>query len=67
MDIRMPEMNGLDATKAIKKFRSELPIIAQTAFSYNHEDQEIIEAGCQKVITKPISPQTLINSISDYM
>ncbi|HEC43998.1 MAG TPA: response regulator [Bacteroides sp.] len=67
MDIRMPEMNGIDATKAIKKFRSELPIIAQTAFSYNHLDEEIIAAGCQKVITKPISPQILINSISDYI
>ncbi|MFC2112405.1 response regulator [Bacteroidota bacterium] len=67
MDIRMPEMNGLDATKAIKKFRAELPIIAQTAFSYNQEDQEIINAGCLKVITKPISPQVLINSILEYM
>ena len=53
--------------KAIKKFRSDLPIIAQTAFSYNHEDREIIEAGCQRVITKPISPKVLINSIRDYL
>jgi len=63
----MPEMNGLDATRAIKKFRSELPIIAQTAFSYNHEDEEILKAGCLKVITKPISPQVLLNSITEYM
>ncbi len=67
MDIRMPEMDGIDATKAIKKFRSGLPIIAQTAFTYNHEDEEIRKAGCIKVLTKPISPQVLINSIREYM
>ena len=67
MDIRMPEMDGLHATRAIKKFRKELPIIAQTAFRYNHEDMEIIEAGGLKVTSKPLSPQTLINSIVEYL
>ncbi len=67
MDIRMPEMNGIDATRAIKKFRSNLPIIAQTAFSYNHEEDMILQAGCSKVITKPISPQILISSIREYI
>lgn len=67
MDIRMPEMNGIDATRVIKKFRRDLPIIAQTAYSYNQEDEEIIDAGCIKVLTKPISPQILISSIREYM
>lgn len=67
MDIRMPKMNGIDATRAIKQFRRDLPIVAQTAFSYNMEDEHIIEAGCIKVITKPISPQVLINSIMEFM
>jgi CheY-like chemotaxis protein len=67
MDIRMPEMNGIDATREIKKFRSELPIIAQTAFSYNNEEEKILEAGCIKVITKPISPQVLLASITEHM
>jgi len=67
MDIRMPEMNGLDATRAIKRFRHDLPIIAQTAFTYNREEEQIIEAGCIKVITKPISPEILINSIVEFM
>ena len=67
MDIRMPEMNGIDATRVIKKFRRDLPIIAQTAFSYNYEDEKIIEAGCIKVLTKPISPQVLISSIREYI
>jgi two-component system cell cycle response regulator DivK len=67
MDIRRPEMNGIDATRVIKRFRRHLPIIAQTAFSYNNEDERILEAGCNKVITKPISPQVLISSIMEYI
>jgi len=67
MDIRMPEMNGIDATRAIKRFRRNLPIIAQTAFSYNNEGEKILEAGCSKVITKPMSPQVLISSIMEYI
>ena len=67
MDIRMPEMNGLEATREIKKFRTSLPIVAQTAFAYNHETNDILEAGCLKVITKPISPRVLIESITEYL
>jgi CheY-like chemotaxis protein len=67
MDIRMPEMDGIDATREIKKLRANLPIIAQTAFSYNGEDEKIRQAGCIKVITKPISPQTLLSSITEHL
>ena len=67
MDIRMPELNGIDATRAIKSFRRNLPIIAQTAFNYNNEGEMILEAGCSKVITKPVSPQVLISSIMEYL
>jgi CheY-like chemotaxis protein len=67
MDIQMPEMNGLDATREIMKHRHDLPIIAQTAFSYNHENEAIMQAGCVMVLTKPISPRTLINSIRDHI
>jgi two-component system cell cycle response regulator DivK len=67
MDIRMPEMDGIEATREIKKIRINLPIIAQTAFSYNGEDKLIMEAGCSKVICKPISPQILLSSITEHM
>lgn len=67
MDIRMPEMDGIDATREIKKLRGEVPIIAQTAYSYNQESDLAIEAGCSKVITKPISPQLLINSLVEHL
>jgi len=67
MDIRMPEMNGIDATREIKKFRANIPIIAQTAFSYNDEEDMMKEAGCVKVITKPIRPQFLIDSLQEFL
>lgn len=67
MDIRMPVMNGLEATREIRKLRTELPIVAQTAFSYNHEEEDILQAGCMKVLTKPISPQRLIESITEFL
>ena len=67
MDIRMPEMDGIDATREIKKIRKNLPIIAQTAFTFNGENEIIMKAGCIKVITKPISPQTLISSITEHL
>ena len=67
MDIRMPEMNGLEATREIKKIRKNLPIVAQTAFTYNHEEVDILAAGCQKVLIKPISPSVLLDSITEYL
>ncbi len=67
MDIRMPEMDGILATREIKKFRKSLPIVAQTAFSFNGEDKMIMEAGCIQVITKPISPSTLLSCIREHI
>ena len=66
MDIQMPVMNGMEATRSILKFRGSLPIIAQTAFTFNFEAEKIRKAGCQQVLTKPISPEALIGCISSY-
>jgi len=41
MDIQMPVMNGLEATRAILKIRNSLPIIGQTAFTFNYEEEKI--------------------------
>ena len=66
MDIQMPVMNGMEATRSILKFRESLPIIAQTAFTFNYEAEKIRKAGCQQVLTKPISPEALVDCISSY-
>lgn len=54
MDIKMPIMDGYEATRYIKKLRPHLPIIAQTAFSVEEDIQKAFSAGCDDFITKPI-------------
>lgn len=55
MDIRMPLLDGLDATREIKKFRPELKIIAQTAYAFESDRRKAIEAGCDDFIVKPLN------------
>ena len=66
MDIQMPVMNGLEATRAIKKVKNHIPILAQTAFTYNYEEETIRAAGISKVLNKPISPEVLMFSIQEF-
>ena len=54
MDIRMPEMDGYEATKQIRKFNKEVIIIAQTAYGLSGDREKAMEAGCNDYITKPI-------------
>jgi len=67
MDMKMPIMTGFEATKIIKGFRSNLPIIAQTAYSTNDEKQQAFTAGCDDFISKPISEETLNGIINKYL
>lgn len=63
MDIKMPDLSGIDATKEIKKQKPDLPIIAQTAYAYESDRLEILKAGCIDYLTKPIDKIRLLNSI----
>lgn len=54
MDIRMPIMNGYDATRKIREFNKDVLIIAQTAFAMEGDREKALEAGCNDYITKPI-------------
>ena len=54
MDLQMPEVNGIEATRAIKKIRPSLPIIAATANTFDDEETACREAGCEGYITKPL-------------
>ncbi len=67
MDIQMPVLNGLEATRAIKRVRNHIPVLAQTAFTYNYEEEAIRAAGISKVLTKPISPEILMTSIQEFL
>ena len=67
MDIKMPEMDGYDATKEIKKQNSSVPVIAQTAYAMSEEREKSIVAGCDDYIAKPIGYEDLLNIINKYV
>jgi PAS domain S-box-containing protein len=67
LDMQMPEMNGIEATKEIKKIRSDLPIIAQTAFVFENDTDIILEAGCDACLIKPIRRDHLITVMSSFV
>lgn len=63
MDLLMPVMNGYEATRQIKAFRKDLPIIAQTAYVVSEDRSRAIEAGCDDYITQPIQKEELFRKI----
>ncbi|MQY59782.1 MAG: response regulator, partial [Clostridia bacterium] len=66
MDIQMPRMDGLEATRRIREKDSDLPIIAVTAGSFKADKDKCLAAGCNDYIAKPIVPQKLIAKINQY-
>ena len=66
MDIQMPDMNGYNATKQIRKFNNKIIIIAQTAFGLSGDDKKAYAAGCNGYISKPISKVELYNLLRKY-
>jgi CheY-like chemotaxis protein len=67
MDIRMPKLDGIEATKKIREFNKTVPIIAQTAFALSGDREKAINAGCNEYITKPIKPEKLMGLINKYI
>jgi CheY-like chemotaxis protein len=63
MDIKMPAMDGLEATRRIRMFNSEVPIIAQTAFALQGDREKALEAGCSEYLTKPVNAEELREKI----
>jgi CheY-like chemotaxis protein len=59
MDVKMPVMNGIEATKIIKKKHPSIPIILQTAFSELEENEILNETSADGSITKPIDQSNL--------
>ncbi len=65
MDLKMPEMNGYEAMKYIKETKTGVAIIAQTAFAMSGEREEILEAGFDGYISKPIKIPQLLSIINE--
>ncbi len=72
MDIQMPLKNGIEATKEIRKYEKQLAvdkpvvIIAVTAFALEHDRENCLENGMDEYLTKPYTPDELINIIKSY-
>ncbi|WP_057059427.1 PAS domain-containing hybrid sensor histidine kinase/response regulator, partial [Bacteroides fragilis] len=64
MDIKMPNLDGLEATRIIRQLSAEVPIIAQSAYAYEHDRNAAEEAGCNDFISKPIAQEKLKTIIS---
>lgn len=67
MDLKMPEMDGLEATKEIRKFNKTIPIIAQTAFALSGDKEMSLQTGCNAYISKPIKSSELFSILYDYL
>ncbi|MDD3037333.1 ATP-binding protein [Bacteroides sp.] len=67
MDIRMPVMDGIQATEKIRTISLSVPIIAVTAYAFYTEQQQAIQAGCNAVISKPYSLERLKETIESYI
>jgi PAS domain S-box-containing protein len=66
MDLKMPVMNGLEATRKIKEIRPKTPIIIESGYASEEDIQRSIQAGCDDYMTKPIDLKLLLNKISSY-
>ena len=67
MDIKMPNINGLEATKQIKAIRPQLPVIAQTAYAMQDDEYKALQVGCNDYISKPIDANKLIGLMKKYL
>ena len=67
MDIQMPNMNGYEATKALREKGLKTPIVALTANAMKGDDKKCIEAGCDDYMSKPIDRGRLIEVMSKYL
>ena len=67
MDLKMPVMSGIEATKLLKQQFPDLPIIAQTAYSLPEERENALQAGCNDFISKPINKEKLFEMILKYV
>jgi CheY-like chemotaxis protein len=67
MDIKMPGMDGFEATKEIRKLNKKVPIIAQTAYALSGDEEKARKAGCNDYITKPIRSAELFVLLDKYL
>ena len=67
LDIRLPDLNGLDLARQMKELRPEIPIIAQTAYASESDHNDCLLAGCDGYVPKPIQQSKLFEAIAQTL
>jgi PAS domain S-box-containing protein len=67
MDIKMPGMDGFQATRKVKQMRPELPVIAQTAYALQADQDEVREAGFDGYLSKPLNKELLLSLVFKHL
>ena len=67
MDIRLPDISGLEATRSIKAIQPGLPIIAHTAYAIEGTREDALKAGCEEFITKPVQKEHLFELLQQFL
>lgn len=67
MDIKMPEMNGIEALKEIRTFDKDIPVIMQSAYAFENDMEQARQAGCNGFVTKPINIKMLKSTLSSFL
>lgn len=67
MDLKMPLMNGFEATEEIRAMNPDIPIIAQTAYAMNEDKEKALQCGCNDYLSKPLDKTLFYNTIDRYL
>jgi PAS domain S-box-containing protein len=67
MDLKMPKLNGIEATRTIRKTNEEIPVIALTAYAFADDRENSIKAGCNAYLSKPVKIEQLSKVLSCYL
>ncbi len=67
MDIRMPEMSGVEATRLIRKYRKDLPIVVYSALSQPEYKHLMKKLNCEDFLLKPVHPKVVLDTLSKYL
>ena len=67
MDIKMPEMDGYEATKLIKKLNQNVPVISQSAYAMPGDIDKGLDSGMNDYLIKPVKPKTLLSVLNKHL